>query len=156
MRPSELANMSLQDIFKLLASGNLQDNILLPSMENLSISDIVNMGDEEEVGQVVEDVFEDLGADHSEHEVELNTVIKVFSWREPLPNSNFTNAPLLLWRGDENSDATTTLAFGVYEEEFVELGQNELLEVQVKNSEGNFVNETFSVEMDFPKACPIT
>lgn len=75
---------------------------------------------------------------------------KTFQWREKLPNSNNTNPPILLWRGDENCSSTVALAFGIYDEEFKEL-KDEVMEVTVKNCEGANHKVKFEVDLDFPK-----
>ena len=75
---------------------------------------------------------------------------KTFQWREKLPNSNNTNPPILLWRGDENCSSTVALAFGIYDEEFIDL-KEEVMEVTVKNCEGLNQKVKFQVELDFPK-----
>ena len=76
---------------------------------------------------------------------------KTFQWREKLPNSNNTNPPILLWRGDENSSATTSLAFGIYDEEFTELHNEHTLEVDVKDTTGESIKVKFDVDLDYPK-----
>jgi hypothetical protein len=76
---------------------------------------------------------------------------KTFQWREKLPNSNNTNPPILLWRGDENSSATTTLAFGLYDDEFRELQSEHILEVDVKDTTGESIKVKFDVDLDYPK-----
>ena len=81
---------------------------------------------------------------------ETDVVEKAIQWRKKLPNSNLTNPPLLLWRGDENNDATVALALGLYEDEFSSI-EHELIEVQVKTHDGRTIKEVCRVELDHPK-----
>lgn len=154
MLPSELAQMSLEDICELYASGSFPADLT-----HLTLGDIVNIADQEDQQNDSEDrnragvsasstSRDELLASSSDSQNKEN---KKFMWREEHPNSNNTNVPLLLWRGDENNDATLALAFGLYEEEFNDLENNELLEVKVTSSDGNAVFEKISVDLDFPK-----
>ena len=58
-----------------------------------------------------------------------------FVWKEEKPNSDKSNIPLLLWRGDENNTATVALAFGLYDKEFKELQELHDLLVLVSKDE---------------------
>ena len=42
-------------------------------------------------------------------------------WKEEKPNSNKTNIPLIIVRGDENNEATCALCIGLYDEELSEI-----------------------------------
>ena len=84
-----------------------------------------------------------------QEEAEANK--KTFWWRESLPNSNYTNIPVLIWRGDENNSSTLALAFGLYEDEFKELQKDYVIEMKVKDSDNGSSNFKFKVDLDFPK-----
>ena len=135
MNPSQLADMSLRDFCELYRTGNLSDQI-----KDMTLSEIVAKANEEASGKEVS-TSGGLGCESSEGE-------KKFMWRESLPNSNDTNVPLLLWRGDENNEATLALAFGLYDSEFSQLEKDDL-EVEVNSSDVETV--LFSVDLDYPK-----
>ena len=59
-----------------------------------------------------------------------------FLWREDKPNSDKSNIPLLLWRGDENNQATLAWAFGLYDREFKSLSNLHDLCVFVRSESG--------------------
>lgn len=72
-------------------------------------------------------------------------------WLEEKPNSDESNIPLLLWRGDENNSATVATVFGIYVEEFINLQDKEKLMIQVKNMEDESSLETLMVDLTLPK-----
>lgn len=149
MNSSELASMSLNDIFELYKNGEFP-----PDLAHLTLSDIVELAKEEDVEvnqggvQNVCEGREEPASDEVEEEASIQQNVEVnqgglendpedlvhepasdeaavnheqerkFWWKEKKPNSNNTNVPLLLWRGDENNSATLSLAFGLYDEEF--------------------------------------
>ena len=76
--------------------------------------------------------------------------IKSFLWREEKPNSDQSNIPLLLWRGDENNLATLAWAFGLYDREFRNLQSMHNLKVFVSGEHGDLW-ETISINLDLPK-----
>ena len=145
MLPADLAKMTLSDYCALYSSGNLPEEF-----NHLSLSDIVRLSDEDSESLVVPrgDITEVVATAEME---ESNTIEKKFEWREPLPNSNNTNVPLVLVRGDENNEATVGLCLGLYESEFKDLDNNETLEVEVKGSDGNLRSDKFQVDIDYPK-----
>ena len=83
----------------------------------------------------VVDLEPELEPEFAMEQEEAEATKKTFWWRESLPNSNYTNIPLLIWRGDENNSSTLALAFGLYEDEFKELQKDHVIEVKVKDSE---------------------
>ena len=141
MLPADLAQMSLVDFCDLYSSGNLPEEF-----KHLSLSDIVRLSEEdnEQLGNLTSVV--------SYREVREESIEKKkFEWREKLPNSNNTNVPFVLLRGDENNEATVALSFGLYSSEFRELDNNEHLEVEVKGPDGDLKYDKFLVDIDYPK-----
>ena len=137
MNHSDLLKMSLKDYCELYRSGNLPDQF-----KNLTLNEIAIKAGEESAS--VDEEQYDIVLDHEQQE-------KSFQWREKFPNSNNTNVPLVLWRGDENNGATLALAFGLYDDEFSELKTHHSLEVEVKASDGEATTVKFDVDLDFPK-----
>ena len=76
---------------------------------------------------------------------------KEIIWREDKPNSDESNIPLLLWRGDENNSATLSLAFGKFDKEIVKLSTEENIAIQVDTGNGDRVTETVAVDLTLPK-----
>ena len=111
------------------------------------MADIVKIADQEDPGHdEIQVRFDELDPGQEG----LERVERTFTWREEKPNSNNTNPPLLLWRGDENNDATISLAFGVYDQEFTDL-KEEYMKIEVETSDGRKLEETCSVELNHPK-----
>ena len=75
---------------------------------------------------------------------------KEIIWREPKPNSDKTNIPFILFRGDENSTVTLSMALGLYQKEFKTLHEDEKLKICVSRDELAMKTETFSTHLDFP------
>ena len=88
--------------------------------------------------------FQVIWSDHGQEHKDL-------IWREAKPNSNDSNIPLLLWRGDENNQATLALAFGLYDQEFKKLQHEKNLKVLVEKSDTENLLETVIVNLDLPK-----
>ena len=75
-----------------------------------------------------------------------------FVWKEEKPNSDKSNIPLLLWRGDENNTATVALAFGLYDKEFKELQElHDLLVLVSKDEQHEMSWVNVSVDLALPK-----
>ena len=72
-------------------------------------------------------------------------------WREEKPNSDETNIPILLWRGDENNSSTVALAFGIYDKEFHRLQERENLKIMVQGTDVEERFETVLVDLTLPK-----
>ena len=127
MMSTKLSHMSLREICNLYKSGGFPE-----SFKDLSLADIVKIADQEDPGHdEIQVRFDELDPGQEG----LERVERTFTWREEKPNSNNTNPPLLLWRGDENNDATISLAFGVYDQEFTDL-KEEYMKIEVETSDG--------------------
>ena len=162
--PPDLAHLTLSDIIKIAeeeeniqrdVEGNQGEVENVPEEgeelaseeaneeENIQQDLQVNQGEIENAPEEGEEPARNVAAVSNDQE-------RKFWWKEKKPNSNNTNVPLLLWRGDENNSATIALAFGLYEEEFKNI-ENEVLEIKVKSVDGDERFAKIEVEMDFPK-----
>ena len=126
--------MSLLEICELYNSGDLPEEF-----SKISLTELVNLADEEESA-----VLDSTGTT-------TGTIAKKFTLREDIPNSNFTNVPLVLFRGDENNEATLSLVCGLYDEEFEKLGKHEDLDVKVETTDGLKKFVRVEIDIDFPK-----
>ena len=99
MLPTRLARMSLREICELYSSGGLPEEY-----SKISLSELVNLADEEE-SAVLDSTAVGTTAVRTTAAgtTAAGTIEKKFTWREDTPNSNFTNVPLVLFRGDENN-----------------------------------------------------
>ena len=131
MMAADLAKLSLKDFIGLYNSDSLPEEF-----KHLTISDIVRIAENEEQNQEA-GIPSNLGAGQNaalregqdepeDNIVVTNTVTRSFTWREKTPYSNNCNTPLLLWRANENSDATLSLAFGLYDQEFMDMKEEVL------------------------------
>ena len=162
--PPDLAHLTLSDIVKIAeeeeniqrdVEGNQGEVENVPEEgeelaseeaneeENIQQDLQVNQGEIENAPEEGEEPARNVAAVSNDQE-------RKFWWKEKKPNSNNTNVPLLLWRGDENNSATIALAFGLYEEEFKNI-ENEVLEIKVKSVDGDERFAKIEVELDFPK-----
>ena len=152
MIPADLADMTLEEFCNLYSSGQLPHEFEDKSLKQI----VLEAAQQRQQDQHEEQDQYQLDQEQSQLELEQVEVCdeifteKTMQWREKHPNSNLTNPPLLLWRGDENNDATVACALGVYEEEFSSI-KNELIEVQVEAHDGTIIQEMCSVEIDHPK-----
>ena len=179
MNPSDLVNLSVRELCELFRSGNLPEHfkdLSLTEIVHEVTKDTSNKGgyegdEQHQQLQVGVDILEEGGTQqgldeeqegfgiqeqqgeagpHGQQEMSGSSNENTFQWREKLPNSNNTNPPILLWRGDENCNSTIALAFGIYEDEFKEISDR-VFEVEVKNSNEEPIQVRFDVDLDFPK-----
>ena len=164
--PNKFKGLSLSEIVKKSAEENDgegevamvlesvaehgQHDLLEPESEQVAAEPELDQELERGQHDVLEPELDQVSAE-PELEQELEVVEKIFWWRESLPNSNYTNIPILVWRGDENNSSTLALAFGLYEDEFEELQKDHIMEVNVENSDNAITQMKFQVDLDFPK-----
>jgi hypothetical protein len=162
--PPDLAHLTLSDIVELAKEEDIQKDVEVNQggVENVREEREEPASDEaEEEASIQQNVEvnqgglendpEDLVHEPASDEAAvIHEQERKFWWKEKKPNSNNTNVPLLLWRGDENNSATLSLAFGLYDEEFNNI-ENEVLEIKVKSVDGQEKMEKIVVELDFPK-----
>jgi hypothetical protein len=134
-----LAQTSLVEFCEMYSDGTIAEQY-----KHLSLSDIVRLSEELNTQQVSDGFV-------VEEEAGNERTVETFKWREKLPNSNNTNVPFVLLRGDENNDATVALSMELYSEELSELDNNEVLEVEVKDTNGDIKHDKFKLDLDYPK-----
>ena len=115
MIPADLADMTLEEFCNLYSSGQLPHEFEDKSLKQI----VLEAAQQRQQDQHEEQDQYQLDQEQSQLELEQVEVCdeifteKTMQWREKHPNSNLTNPPLLLWRGDENNDATVVCALGV-------------------------------------------